>query len=53
LDVFSQPEPLLTQSPGTAGGIASTGIPRRPIQFALKLEFHPTRPKPDRTMRRR
>jgi len=37
--VFSQPEPLVTGGPGSAGVITSTGIPQRQIQFALKFHF--------------
>jgi hypothetical protein len=37
--VFSQPDPFVTDGPGTAAVITSTVIPQRQIQFALKLEF--------------
>ena len=37
--VFSQPDNYVTDGPGAAGVITSTGIPQRQIQFALKLQF--------------
>lgn len=37
--VFFQPDPFITDGPGTAGVITSTVIPQRQIQFARKLEF--------------
>jgi len=37
--VFAQPDPFVTDGPGTAAVITQTVIPQRQIQFALKLEF--------------
>jgi hypothetical protein len=37
--VSSRPDPFITDGPGSAGVITSTEIPKRQIQFALKLDF--------------
>jgi hypothetical protein len=37
--VFSQPDPFVTDGPGSAGVISSTVIPQRQIQMALKFHF--------------
>ena len=37
--VFTQPDPYITDGPGSAGVITSTVIPQRQLQFALKLHF--------------
>jgi hypothetical protein len=37
--VFAQPDPYITDGPGSAGVITSTVIPQRQLQFALKLHF--------------
>ncbi|HXH48281.1 MAG TPA: carboxypeptidase regulatory-like domain-containing protein [Terriglobia bacterium] len=37
--VFSQPDPFVTDGPGSAGVITSTVIPQRQVQMALKLHF--------------
>lgn len=37
--VFSQPDPFITDGPGSAGVITGTVIPQRQIQLALKFHF--------------
>jgi Carboxypeptidase regulatory-like domain len=37
--VFSQPDPFITDGPGSAGVITDTVIPQRQVQLALKLHF--------------
>jgi len=37
--VFAQPDPYITDGPGSAGVITSTVLPQRQIQFGLKLQF--------------